>query len=408
MKIRSLLIPLLSFPTLVTMCQEETTPSNYNIGSKTGNSQFAISLYKEIGKTPGNQFISPYSISAAMAMTYAGAKGETRGEMSKVLCLSPEQEKVNSDFKNLNYALFRKSKDIEVKTSNALWMQENFAFREDYKKIITENYSGALNTADFKNDKNREAAIGKINQWVSEETNGKIENLILPGSLPSLTRLVLVNAIYFKGNWQNKFSENNTADGIFFSDGQKQVTVPFMHGEFDVKYLELDDIKGIELPYVDNKYNMLILLPKKTDGMASLEAQLTFDNYQQWISMMMKEEVTISLPKFTLTESYSLESILQSMGMKQAFSDDADFSGITGKPDLKISKVLHKAFVEVNEEGTEAAAATGVVMVEKSARHEKLTFYADHPFIFFIRENTTGSILFMGRLARPELCTQKP
>jgi serpin B len=408
MKISNLLIPLLSFPTLVTMCQEEMTPSNFNIGSKTGNSQFAFSLYKEIGKTPGNQFISPYSISTAMAMTYAGAKGETRDEMSQVLGLSPEQGKVDSDFRNLNYALFKKSKDIEVKTSNALWMQENFTFREDYKKIITENYSGALNTADFKNDKNREAAIVKINGWVNGETNGKIIDLIPPGSLSSLTRLVLVNAIYFKGNWQNKFSENNTADGIFYSDGQKQVTIPFMHGEFDVRYLELDDLKGVELPYVDNKYNMLILLPKKNDGLASLESQLTYDNYQQWISMMMKEEVTISLPKFTLTESYNLENTLQSMGMTQAFSDQADFSGITGKPDLKISKVLHKAFIEVNEEGTEAAAATGVVMVEKSARHEKLSFTADHPFIFFIRENTTGTILFMGRVARPELCTKKP
>jgi len=368
-----------------------------------GNTLFALDLYGRLRKEDGNLFLSPYSISTALAMTYAGGRGETEKQMVKVLHFTLEQKQLHPAFAELQNTLNEGGKKgaYELSVANALWGQKGYPFLKDFLAMIKNSYGGGLNEVDF--IKATESARTTINTWIEKKTNNKIKELIAPGVLNDLTRLVLTNAIYFKGKWAAQFEKKNTKEAPFILADGKKVNIPMMYQKSDFKYIEKEDLQILELPYRGDDLSMLLLLPRKMDGLPALESQLTKDSLQGWLtSMQGKREVVVYLPKFTMTKEFMLADVLRSMGMTDAFSlPPADFSGMTGKKDLFISAVIHKAFVDVNEEGTEAAAATAVVMRVSSA--QMTVFRADHPFLFLIRDNHSGSILFIGRVADPTL-----
>ena len=382
-----------------------------------GNNKFALELFAKLQSTKGNLFFSPYSISTALAMAHAGARNETESQMAGVLHFPvsvnrrtdsspkslPDRQQFASSFGNIIKDMNNRGEKggYDLTVANALWGQKNYGFLEEFLKLIKTSYDGRLNEVDFV--RAAETARKTINAWVEKKTNDKIKNLISEGVLDSMTRLVLTNAIYFKGNWARQFKENRTKDAPFtLPDGHK-IDASMMNQKAEFGYVETDTFQALELPYVDDELSMVILLPKQFDALDEFEKTLTPDNLTQWLAKIHKREVVVFVPKFKMTSQFSLASVLKSMGMKDAFSPNADFSGINGKRDLFISAVIHKAYVEVNEEGTEAAAATGVVMRLTSIGPAPIpVFRADHPFLFLIRDNLSGSILFIGRVANPK------
>ncbi len=388
-----------------------------------GNKEFALALFAKLRAEEGNLFFSPYSISTALAMTYAGAKGQTETQMAKVLHFPtspvvPDRQQFASAFGKIIKDLNNRGKKggYELTVANALWGQQGYEFLNEFLELIKTNYDGQFNEVDFISD--TETARKTINAWVEEKTNNKIKDLIASGVLSKLTRLVLTNAIYFKGNWARQFEKDKTKEAPFTLISNDKVDVPMMNQIAKFGYMETEDFQGLELPYVDNELSMIIFLPKtsevlslpKGDGLADFEKKLTTENLSQWLGRLHKRKVKVSVPKFKITDEFSLVSVLKSMGMTDAFTPDtfmpdaADFSGINGKRDLFISAVIHKAFVNVDEEGTEAAAATGVVVGITSVGPSRTpVFRADHPFLFVIRDNQSGSILFVGRVINPKV-----
>ena len=272
-------------------------------------------------------------------------------------------------------------------------------FLRDYLQITREQYHAPLAQLDFAGQ--TEVARKTINTWVDEQTNSKIQDLLPAGMLTSSTRLVLTNAIYFKGDWLKQFDKQKTQDAPFHVSTDEQVDVPLMFQTEEFKYRRVEDVQVLELPYLGNRLAMVLLLPDEVDGLASLEEQLTADNLAKWVGAVRRREVHVYLPSFTLTSRFSLNGALEQLGMAAAFdAQQADFSGMTCNRGLYISAAIHKAFVKVNEEGTEAAAATGIVATSESVQITP-TFRADHPFVFLIRDNHTGSILFLGRVTKP-------
>ena len=382
-----------------------------------GNNKFALELFTKLQSTKGNLFFSPYSISTALAMAHAGARNKTESQIAGVLHFPvsvnrrtdtsskflPDKQQFALAFGNIIKDLNNRGRKggYTLTVANALWGQKDYGFLQEFPELIKTSYDGQLNEVDF--IRAAETARKTINAWVEKKTNDKIKNLISEGVLDSMTRLVLTNAIYFKGNWARQFKENRTKDAPFtLADGQK-IDVATMNQKAEFGYMETDTFQVLELPYVDEELSMVILLPKKFDALGEFEKTLTPENLTQWLTKIHKREVVVFMPKFKMTSQFSLASVLKSMGMKDAFSSDADFSGINGKRDLFISAVIHKAYVEVNEEGTEAAAATGVVVRLTSIGPAPIpVFRADHPFLFLIRDNLSGSILFIGRVANPK------
>jgi serpin B len=385
-----------------------------------GNNQFALELYARLRAKEGNIFFSPYSISTALAMTYAGARNQTEAQMAKALHFPTRQlgsepnenptsaivwtrERFSSAFGKVVKDLNARGKQgkYELHIANALWGQRGYGFLKEFLNLVERYYGGCLNEVDFIGATERTRQT--INGWVEEKTNNKIKELIARGVLDSMTRLVLTNAIYFKGNWARQFKKERTKDAPFtLLDGSK-INVPMMNQTADFNYIETESFQGLELPYIDNELSMVILLPKKVDGIGELEKTLTQENLHKWLVTLRKREVIVSVPKFKETSEFTLADVLKAMGMRDAFTPDAaDFSGINGRKDLFISAVIHKAYVDVNEEGTEAAAATGVVMKLTSVGPGQTpVFRADHPFVFVIRDNRSGSILFLGRVLNP-------
>ena len=345
---------------------------------------------------------SPYSISNAMAMTYAGARENTEKEMAKALHFTLGQEKLHSAFAELADKLVKIQKKGKIKllTANSLWPQAGYKFLDGFMEINKKNYGVEITPLDF--NAYPDGAAKTINSWVEKKTEGKIVDLI--GKLAPLTKLVLVNAIYFKGNWATQFDPKSTSDMNFYLLNGKTVKTPmmFQKGEFRIK--DAGNVKVLEIPYADKNISMFIILPDKNDGIGELQNTLTAGKLNELLSSLDESEAEIYIPKFKI--SYGTVDLVENfkkLGMNDAFDKKADFSGMTGSKELFISEILHKAFIEVNEEGTEAAAATAVVMAFKSIRTEKpFVFKADHPFIFVIRENSTGSILFMGKFVNPE------
>ncbi len=368
-----------------------------------GNTAFALDLYSQLKATDGNLFFSPYSISTALAMTYAGARGDTAQQMAHVLHFDADQNQLPVLFgklqKQLNEA--QKKQEIQLNVANGLWAQKGQPFLPAFLETARQQYEANLNQADFRTS--ADSARNEINDWVSQKTNGKITDLIPAGMLNPMTRLVLVNAIYFKGRWATQFNKSRTADAPFSVTGNRRVQTPLMNLTENYKYAEPEGLQLLELPYVGNDVSMVVLLPRETDGLKQLEASLTGPKLEDWLKQLHSQKVNVFLPRFKLTAQFTLANTLAAMGMPAPFSPRADFSGMDGARDLYISAVVHKAYVDVNEEGTEAAAATGVgVHALAMRRPEPIpVFRADHPFIFLIRDTHYGSILFLGRVVDP-------
>jgi serpin B len=365
-----------------------------------GNNEFAFDLYGQLRPKDGNLFFSPESISTALAMTYGGARGDTADEMAKALHFGLPKTMLHPGFgaliKELNGE--GKKRGYQLSVANALWGQKGEGFKDDYLKLTKDTYGAGLKEVDFAG--NAEAARKEINAWVEKQTQDKIKDLLAPGVIDPLTKLVLTNAIYFKGDWQSQFKKDQTRDEVFH--GASDAKTPMMHQTAKFRYHEADDVQLLEMPYGGKELSMVVLLPKKVDGLAGLEKSLTADRLAGWLGKVREQEVIVTLPKFKMTSEFSLNGALEALGMKKAFQmPGADFSGINGKDDLYIKAVVHKAFVDVNEEGTEAAAATGVVVGVKSVPAAKPEFRADHPFVFLIRDTRNGSVLFLGRLVAP-------
>jgi serpin B len=376
-----------------------STPQGIQEVVRAGN-QFAFKLYSELVKTEtGNIFYSPYSIFSALAMTYEGARGKTAEEMKTVFSF-PESNVLRPNFAALYNRINEASKDYELRTGNALWTQKDYPFLEDYLKIVEEYYGGKAAVLDFINK--AEESRQTINTFIEEQTNHKIKDLIPPGVLDELTRLVLTNAVYFKGDWKIAFNESLTMEEDFWITSDRSIKVQMMHMKpnetMRFNYADAGDVQIIELPYKGEKISMLIILPKNLEA---AESSLTLEKLNEYKAKMKEEKLDeICLPKFELETKYFMRQTLSALGMPSAFSGAADFSGMTGRRDLFISEVIHQAYVKVDEEGTEAAAATAVIM-ELTAIPETKVFRADHPFIFIIQENETGIVLFMGRVVNP-------
>ncbi|MBN2020979.1 MAG: serpin family protein [Sedimentisphaerales bacterium] len=380
----------------------EPIPSRQNFVE--GNNKFALELYQKLQDKQGNLFLSPYSISTALAMTFAGARGETERQMAKTLQFPAtiRNERFHKVFGSIISQLNSAGEKggFELVVANALWGQKDYKFKDDFLTLVKSNYEGSLEQVDFV--KQTEEARKTINDWVENKTKDKIKELIKPGLVDAMTRLVLTNAIYFKGKWALQFKPEQTKDAPFNLRGGEKTTVPMMSQTERFGYTEANNVQVLEMPYVSNTLSMVILLPKENEGIKDLEKNFTVENLTGWLGKLRKREVQVFIPRFKLTSEFELAEVLASMGMPDVFSAKADFSGMTGARDLFISAVVHKAYVDVNEEGTEAAAATGVGMKLTAIPAPPPVFRADHPFIFLIRDNQTGSILFMGRCANPK------
>ncbi len=369
-----------------------------------GNTAFALDLYGRLKSHPGNLFFSPYSISTALAMTYGGARGETEKQMSQVLHFGAAQGEVHSAFSELQRQLgeAEKQQGIQLNAANALWAQTGHPFLPTFLKTAKDEYQANINQADFKTG--AEGARRQINGWVTEQTKDKIQDILPPGSLDAATRLVLANAIYFKGLWAEPYEKGATSPQTFHRSASSLARVPLMHHFDNVRYMEESDYQAVELPYKGGELSMVIILPRQIEGCSALENRLNPGLIARLIGRMKKQRVEIFLPRFKLESSLDLSATLAGMGMSSAFGPQADFSGMDGTKLLFISGVFHKAWGEVNEEGTEAAAST-VVGVAASAVMKPPppppVFRADHPFIFFIRDTRSGSVLFLGRFADP-------
>ncbi|MGA3264763.1 MAG: serpin family protein [Terracidiphilus sp.] len=369
-----------------------------------GNNAFAVELYSQLRNQPGNLFFSPESISTALAMTYAGARGDTASEMAKTLHFTLPPERLHPAMGALLSNLNAAHNGYQLRVADALWAQQGYTFLDDFLSVTKSDYGAGFNQVDFKGA--TEAARLTINKWVEQKTESKITNLLPPGTLKPDTRLVLTNAIYFKGNWQTPFEMTLTQSDDFHVSQKQTVKAPLMHRTDSFNYLNGGTFQALEIPYKSGELSMIVFLPNDISGLPALEQSLTASNMQQWLSQLQSvPKVILTLPRFKMTRQFELNDTLGAMGMPQAFGTQADFSGITGSRDLFISAVIHKAYVDVNEQGTEAAAATAVVMegmaMREPNRPPPIVFRADHPFIFLIRDNRSGGILFMGRVIDP-------
>ncbi|MFH1360361.1 MAG: serpin family protein [Candidatus Omnitrophota bacterium] len=373
------------------------------------NNAFAIDLYQALRTQEGNLFFSPYSISTALAMTYAGARGETEKQMAAVLHFQLPQERLHNAMNMLKAQILWRGREdsYQMNIANALWVQKGFELLKGYIDTTNKYYEAALFFADFIS--NAKAQRLKINAWVEQQTQNKIRDLIQPGLLGSLTRLVLVNAIYFKGDWEEPFAADLTKKDKFWLAADESTVTPMMRQTEHFNYAEDEDVQVLEMFYQGYDLSMIVILPKQKDDLDSLEGMLTQNRLDEWIEQLESKNVYVIFPKFTMTQGLMLSQTLKSMGMTDVFSGmKADFSGMNGTLDIEkrlfINQVIHKAYVDVDEQGTEAAAATGVFMGDgffPGIPEKPVLFRADHPFLFLIRDVESGSILFLGRLTNP-------
>ena len=367
---------------------------------------FATRLYAKLAATRKgeNLFLSPFSIRVALAMCAVGAKGKTRKVLTDLIGAPASVEEQNREYaQQLKSIHGEGERPFELTTANALWGQQGYHFKPAYQQAIADFYDAALHAVNFHTQP--DAAVKKINTWVSEKTHNRIEELVSRDLINEDTRLILTNAIYFKGLWEREFDEEETTDEEWHGPKGKRKT-PMMHQRGGYLYYEDDAFQALDQPYKGEQLSMLVVLPRKRDGLTALEAKWATDGLYEEVTggLDYEETVVLSLPRFKMEAEFALAPVLCELGAKLAFSDDADFTGI-GEERLKISEVIHKAFVEVNEEGTEAAAATAVAMVKCVAITEPVVpkvFQADHPFLFFIRDRSTNAVLFSGRVLEPK------
>jgi len=367
------------------------------------NNQFALDLYSQLKNSEGNIFFSPYSISTALAMTYEGARGKTADEIQSVFHFPTDGNLRKSSFAAIHNQLNKTDAKYKLNIVNALWAQNDYKFLDDYLTTLQQYYAGKATNVDFKNS--TEEARQTINKWVESKTNNKIKDLFPQGSLNDMTRLVLTNAIYFKGTWIKQFEKSQTKDEDFRVSSADTIKVPMMrrtdkNAKFN--YAEDDNTQILEMPYEGDKLSMMVLLPKN-DNLSSLESSLSLEKINGWRNKFREQRVDVFMPKFTFDTKYFMNETLAKMGMPTAFTYDADLSGMDGTQNLFIQKVIHQAFVDVNEEGTEAAAGSGVsVGLLKSIAPQTTIFRADHPFVFVIQDKDNGNILFLGRVSNPK------
>jgi len=386
------------------------------------NNGFASDLYAQLNKTnrDKNLFLSPYSISAALGMTAQGARGKTADQMNKVLNIGGDFQ---AGMAEITQELNPKNATFALSVTNGLWVDQTFPLAAGFVGDCKKNYDAGVVGMDFVH--NAEGARKQINTAIAAQTHDKIQDLIPHGAVDSSTALVLTNAIYFKGAWVTPFTKQATTDQPFHAADGKDVTVKMMQAPSSANwaYGETDDAQIVSLPYKGaelpaaggaprgyvptgpSTMSMLVVLPKKAGGLAALEQQATAANIAKWVGALRSQNVVVFLPRFTMTTQFELSKELKALGMTDAFSGAADFSGISASAanKLAISAVIHKAFIDVNEEGTEAAAATAVMMVGSAFRPgQPIQFRADHPFLFMIRHEPTGSILFMGHVNNPK------
>ncbi|XP_053322836.1 leukocyte elastase inhibitor-like [Spea bombifrons] len=369
--------------------------------------QFSFELFREINESnQGNVFFSPFSISAALGMVVLGAKGKTAEQISKTMHVDDNKD-FQQNFQSLSAKINKKADSSYVlNLANRLFGEKTSSVLPEFISSIQSLYKADLGIVDFMSSPN--AARKEINSWVSEETKGKIPELLAEGSVDETTKLVLANAIYFKGDWAEKFNPKETTEKPFNlnKNEQKMVKMMYQMKKFPFAYIPDINCRILELPYAGKDISMIIMLPDTIDddttGLQKLENELTVEKFQEWTKSenMSLIDVHVHLPKFKLEDTYKLKSKLTSMGIVDLFNPGcADLSGISGSSNLFLSDFVHKSFVEVNEEGTEAAAATaGIAMVCMLMEEE---FNANHPFLFLIRNNTTKSILFLGRFVSP-------
>lgn len=365
------------------------------------NNRYAIDVYAALKQDGENIFLSPYSMSTALAMTYEGARGQTAEEIAQVFYFPKNNATRRPAFAALYNQLNEENTAYQLNVANALWAQKDYAFLSSYLHTLQNHYAAEATNLDFVGA--TEEARKTINTWVENRTNDKIKDLFPQGTLSATTRLVLTNAVYFKGQWTTKFDKGQTRNETFYTTPNQTVTVPMMRltgKDVRLKYIESEGVQILEMPYKGEKLSMLIMLPEN-GRLTNFENALSLDKLTGWRNQMWVQRVDVFLPKFTFETKYFMNGALSQMGMPTAFSTGADFSGMDGTRNLAIQTIIHQAFVEVNEEGTEAAAATGVAVGVTSVGPSVPVFRADRPFLFVIQDVENGNILFMGRVVDP-------
>ncbi len=381
-----------------------TTPEQYsssNVSISKSINNFTFKTYSLLSNESGNLFFSPFSISTALSMAAEGAGGQTLEEMRNVLELSNDPSANRKGFESLLNGLNSKNAGYNLSIADAIWIEKSFSVKQEFSNALSTYYHALAQQADFANNPDGERT--NINNWVAGKTNNKILDLIPQGGLDSLTRLVIVDAIYFKGNWAKQFDKNDTQNATFYISPSRNVSVPMMHlsKSENASYYSDNELKALEMDYKGDNLSMLILLPDSNRSLSEVEAGLSSAEISDIRAQLVRQPVQIWLPRFSMTKAKEMSDLLKGLGMKNAFDPyTADFSGINSTQGLYISYVFHKAFINVNETGTEAAAATAVV-IEATAFAPLPEFRADRPFLFFIIDKHTGAILFMGRVADP-------
>lgn len=364
------------------------------------NNRFAFALYERLRSGDGNTFFSPVSISSALAMLSAGATGETKQQIRNVLNLDLPDDRLGDAVGDLVRMLNDTSGQHRLSLVSRLWIQKSFPVNAALVTQFLRDYGVEPGTVDFADV---ELARQTINAWGAEQTAGTVPELLPPGVLSDKVRLVLTNAIHFKGSWKFQFSPASTADAPFHLSAETDVTVPLMSMACALRFAQSEELQVLELPYGDSGLSMVVLLPREVDGLTALESRLNSENFAKWLALLEEhEEVHVHLPKFTFQTQHGLRDVLSALGMPRAFGDQAQFSGLSTEKELKLYDAMQSAFVDVNEEGTEAAAVFGGIGGDVPGPVPQPVFFrADHPFLFAIRDGRTGAILFLGRVTDP-------
>ena len=402
-----MLVPLMFMQAAVVFAQppspSASAPNPDQAELVKGSNAFAIDLYGQLRRQPGNLFFSPASITTAFGMAYAGAGGQTAAQMAATLHFTLPPERLHPAMGALLASMNAAHPGYQLRVADALWAEQDQNFLPGFLKLTQADYAAGFRKVDFKHAP--DAVRAAINQWVAGQTADKIKDLLVPGAITPSTRLVLTNAIYFKGDWETQFDKAQTRDEEFHLSAGQSLQAPLMHREGRFSYFNGGSFQALEIPYKSGELSMVVLLPNDAAGLPALEQSLTSAGVEQWLGQLRGgQKVIVTLPRFKMTNQFSLNGALTALGLRSAFDRTlADFSPMTGKRDLWISDAVHKAYIDVNEQGTEAAAATGIVMRGMAMTREQppVVFRADHPFLFLIRDNRSGGVLFMGRLTEP-------
>lgn len=386
-------------PKATPVANTSTATTEERLAVAAGNNALGLDLLRVAAAEPNeNAFLSPWSITNALAMTWAGARGDTEADMARALHFTLGQGRQHDAMHGSNAAVIASADKAIFTVANRLWADKSVTFKPEFLGTARQFYGAEPEAMDFASD--FEGARKRINTWVEDNTAKKIRDLLAPGDVDADTKLVLTNAVYFKGLWKHAFQKESTQPRMFTTAAGAAKEVPMMSHSKDHGFVEMDGVKVLEMAYKDSNLSMVAILPAEGSSLASLESSLTSEKLGAMVAGLTEQDVAVVFPKFKLETRMQLGPALSTLGLGAAFSDQADFSGMTEDAALMISKVVHKAFVEVDEEGTEAAAATGVIMMPTSVRITA-EFIADRPFLFLIRDRESGAVLFVGRVADP-------